>query len=48
MPQCGRCRVTNWPVISEPMPTPKISGSNNKPVSAGPCLVPRADTSAGT
>ena len=26
-------RVTNWPVISEPRPTPKVSGSNSKPVS---------------
>ena len=33
-------RVTNCPVISEPRPTPNISGSNKRPVSAGP--VPRA------
>jgi hypothetical protein len=28
-------RVTNWPVTSDPMPMPNMSGSINKPVSAG-------------
>ena len=41
-------RVTNWPVTSEPMPMPNISGNSKSPVSAGDAPRTARSRAAGT